>query len=129
MYYGGPGGILSAISQDGLAFTKETGVRVPSGSSGSPEMIVSDPTLVKSKDGRVRMYYKGATGPGGPGQAVHRIYSAVSTDGLSFEKEDVRINSQQTPDRGWRGKGREKKRSYALLVMSLWRTVPAWWWM
>ena len=101
LYYGGPGGILSAISGDGLNFTKESGVRVPSGSAGSPEMIASDPTLVRLKDGRVRMYYKGATGGGGPGQAVHSVFSAVSTDGLSFEKEGVRIDSQQTPDGGW----------------------------
>ena len=101
MYYGGPGGILSAISQDGITFTKETGVRVPSGSPGSLEMIVSDPTLVALQDGRVRMYYKGATGPGGPGQSVHSIYSAISTDGLRFEKEGISIDSQRTPDRGW----------------------------
>lgn len=101
IYYGGPGGILSAISGDGLNFTKESGVRVPSGSAGSPEMIASDPTLVRLKDGRVRMYYKGATGGGGPGQAVHSVFSAVSTDGLNFEKEGVRVDSQQTPDGGW----------------------------
>jgi hypothetical protein len=64
-------------------------------------MIVSDPTLVKLKDGRVRMYYKGATGGGGPGQAVHSIFSAISTDGLRFEKEGIRIDSQKTPDGGW----------------------------
>ena len=101
MYYGGPGGILSAISDDGLTFTKELGVRVPSGSAGNSEMIVSDPTLVRLKDGRVRIYYKGATGGGGPGQAVHSVFSAISTDGLRFEKEGIRIDSQQTPDRGW----------------------------
>lgn len=101
LYYGGPGGILSAISQDGVTFTKEAGVRVSSGSAGSAEMIASDPTLVKLKDGGVRMYYKGATGGGGPGQAVHSIFSAVSTDGLRFEKEGIRIDSQKTPDRGW----------------------------
>ena len=101
LYYGGPSGILSAISNDGLTFTKEPDVRVSSGSTGSAEMIVSDPTLVKLKDGRVRMYYKGATGGGGPGQAVHSVFSAISTDGLIFEKEGVRIDSQKTPDGGW----------------------------
>jgi len=69
LFFGGPGGILSAISDSGLTFTKEPGVRVPSGSPGSPEMIVSDPTLVSLKDGKVRMFYKGATGSGGPGQS------------------------------------------------------------
>ena len=101
MYYGGQGGILSAITDDGLTFSKEPGVRVPSGSQDSPEMIVSDPTLVRLDDGRVRIYYKGATGPGGPGQSVHSVFSAISTDGLLFEKEGTRIDSQQTPDRGW----------------------------
>ena len=101
LFFGGPGGILSAISDSGLTFTKEPGVRVPSGSPGSPEMIVSDPTLVSLKDGKVRMYYKGATGSGGPGQSVHRVFSAISADGLRFEKEGIRIDSQQTPDRGW----------------------------
>jgi len=101
LYYGGPGGILSAISDDGLNFTKESGIRIPSGSADSPEMIVSDPTLVRLKDGKVRMYYKGATGGGGPGQAVHSVFSAISTDGLSFEKEGIRVDSRQTPDGGW----------------------------
>jgi hypothetical protein len=64
-------------------------------------MIVSDPTLVSLKDGKVRMYYKGATGSGGPGQSVHSVFSAISADGLRFEKEGIRIDSQQTPDRGW----------------------------
>jgi len=101
MYYGGPGGILSAVSDEGLTFRKEPAVRIPSGGPGSPEAIASDPTLVVLKDGRARMYYKGATGPGGPGQSVHSVFSAVSTDGLRFEKEGIRIDSQQTPDRGW----------------------------
>jgi len=101
MYYGGQGGILSAITDDGLTFSKEPGVRVPSGSQDNPEMIVSDPTLVRLNDGRVRIYYKGATGPGGPGQSIHNVFSAISTDGLLFEKEGTRIDSQKTPDRGW----------------------------
>lgn len=101
MYYGGPGGILSAISDDGLTFTREPGVRVPSGSMGTSEAIATDPSVVVLKDGWVRLYYKGATGPGGPGQSIHSVFSAVSTDGLSFEKEGIRIDSQQTPDRGW----------------------------
>ena len=101
LYYGGQGGILSAISDDGLSFSKEPGVRVTPGTQDSLEMIVSDPTLVALGDGRVRLYYKGATGPGGPGQSIHSVFSAISTDGLLFEKEGIRIDSQQTPDRGW----------------------------
>lgn len=101
LYYGGRGGILSAISEDGLTFTKEPGVRISTGSGGSMEMIVSDPAPVKLQDGRVRIYYKGANGGGGPGQAVHSIFSAISADGLNFEKEGIRIDSQKTADGGW----------------------------
>ena len=101
IYYGGPGGILSAISDGGLTFHKESGVRIPSGSLGSPEAIASDSALIMLPDGRFRMYYKGATGGGGPGESVHVILSAVSTDGLTFEKEGIRIDSQKTTDRGW----------------------------
>ena len=49
----------------------------------------------------MRLYYKGAQGSGGPGQAVHKIFSAISSDGLTFQKEGVRIDSQTTGDNGW----------------------------
>ena len=92
LYYSGQGGILSAISDDGTTFQKEAGTRVPGG---------NDATMVTSKDGKIRLYYKVASGPGGPGQAVHTIHSAISSDGLNFVMEGMRIDSQQTPDRGW----------------------------
>jgi len=85
-------GIDSAVSDDGLKFIKESGVRVDMG---------CDPTIVKTSDGKFRMYYKISSGPGGPGQAVHSIYSAISNDGLSFKLEGLRIDSQKTGDGGW----------------------------
>ena len=99
LYYCGAGGILSAISSDGLNFEKEAGVRITSASG--QELMVCDATMVELPDGRIRMYYKGANGPGGPGQALHKVFSAVSQDGLSFEKEGLRIDSEKTGDRGW----------------------------
>jgi len=99
LYYCGPGGILSAVSADGLAFTKEAGVRIAG--SGGAESIVCDPTVVELSDGRVRMYYKGADRDGGPGTAKHRIFSAVSADGLAFTKEGMRIDPDETGDGGW----------------------------
>jgi hypothetical protein len=102
LYYCGPGGILSALSTDGLAFEKEGGVRLaPVPGAGNPESIVCDATLVDLPGGRVRMYYKGSNGPGGPGQALHKVFSATSPDGLSFQREGLRIDSEQTGDRGW----------------------------
>ncbi|MFC1921378.1 hypothetical protein ACFLYQ_06625, partial [Chloroflexota bacterium] len=101
MYHGGQGGICSAVSEDGLVFNAETGVRVSSGLPDGLDMITSDPTVVKLQDGRFRMYYKGADGSGGPGQAIHTVHSAISEDGLNFEYEGLRIDSRLTSDRGW----------------------------
>lgn len=100
LYYCGQGGIVSAISSDGLNFATESGLRISPGTGN--EMIVCDPTLVTLSDGRVRMYYKGAnSGTGGPGQAIHKIYSAISSDGLAFAKEGLRLDSETSGDRGW----------------------------
>jgi hypothetical protein len=101
LYCGGQGGIISAVSEDGLIFNKENGIRVSAGAQGSRDMITSDPTVVPLGDGRVRMYYKGGDGPGGPGEAVHTVFSAVSSDGLGFEKEGIRIDPLLMPDGGW----------------------------
>ena len=103
MYYtiGGGGGIQSAISSDGLNWTKESGVRIANGAQGSEEDIVADPTVIQLDDGSYRMYYSGKTGPGGPDTAINRIYSAISFDGLNWQKEGLRVESVGTPDNGW----------------------------
>lgn len=102
LYYCDRGGIVSALSSDGLAFTREAGFRIEgTGRMGDPESIVCDPSLVRLEDGRFRLYYKGADRLGGPGQATHRIFSAISQDGLVFQKEGVRIDPTGTVDNGW----------------------------
>ncbi len=102
LYYCGRGGIQSARSTDGLNFTAEPGVRIGAlPGPQNPESIVCDPSLVKLDDGRYRLYYKGGQGSGGPGQSIHRVFSAVSTDGLEFTREGLRLESLGTEDRGW----------------------------
>jgi len=102
LYYCAKGAIRSAVSRDGLRFTQEAGIRIGPTPSNEFERIVCDPTVVRLSDGKVRMYYKGAdTGQGGPGYAVHKIFSAVSLDGLKFKKEGLRINSETSGDQGW----------------------------
>src|SRR3989344_5130334 len=67
LYYCSSGGILSAISSDGLSFTKEEGIRISPGTGF--ELQVCDPTIVNLPDGKMRMYYKGASSLNpGPGQ-------------------------------------------------------------
>jgi len=101
MYYGAAGGgIQSAISSDGLNWTEETGLRIANSAEG--EYIVGGTTVIQLDDGSYRMYYSGNTGPGGPDMGVTgRIYSAISSDGLNWEKEGVRVESVGTPDNGW----------------------------
>lgn len=101
LYYCGQGGIISAVSHDGLSFEKDAGERIGPGRYGSGEAIVCDASIIDLPDGRMRLYYKGGSGPGGPGQAVHSIYSAVSSDWLSFQREGVRIESVESGDDGW----------------------------
>src|SRR3989344_5514311 len=100
LYYCENSGILSAISNDGLTFAKEQGVRIFPGTGF--ELQVCDPTMVDLLGGKMRMYYKGADSQiGGPGQSIHKIYSAISSDGLTFQKEGLRIDSETSGDNGW----------------------------
>jgi hypothetical protein len=100
LYYCDDEGISSAISQDDLNFVKEPGVRLTGGTGF--ELIVCDPTIVDLPNGKVRMYYKGANSMNpGPEQSIHKIFSAISSDGLTFEKEGLRIDSETNGDNGW----------------------------
>ncbi len=86
MYYSAPGGtsggamIISAVSSDGLTWTKENGIRVDNGGiydfggAGHPD-------IVELPDGTYRMYYSGWDEVG------YHILSAVSSDGLTWTKE------------------------------------------
>lgn len=101
LYYCGlSGNIMSAISSDGLNFQLESGSRLLPVYGGF-ETIICDPTVVELPDGRIRLYYKGANGGGGPQTSIHKIFSAISSDGLSFAREGVVIDSEKTDDKGW----------------------------
>ena len=90
MYYGGgnPARILSAVSTDGITWTKE-GIRLSPG--GNLDDTMGSPVVVKLEDGTYRMYYVGASRKiGGYHQ---RTLSAISGDGLTWTKEPgIRID-------------------------------------
>ena len=62
MYYPGAGGIVSAYSEDGLNWSRESGVRVPCGEFGGPESMVMGASVIQLENGSYRMYYCGKSG-------------------------------------------------------------------
>ena len=99
LYYCKEEKILSAVSSDGLTFTKEQGIRISPGTEF--EAHVCDPTIVNLPGGKMRMYYKGANTMKPGSGSIHKIYSAISSDGLNFQKEGLRIDSETNGDNGW----------------------------
>jgi len=77
-------GIISAVSNDGLAFTREDGIRIGFGEGGMPGALLLP-------DNRVRLFLNGANG----GQ--DGIFSLISDDGLNFTVEGgMRISAPPT---------------------------------
>ena len=79
------GYILSAFSRDARKWEKEPGVRMDAGGEGAEHYIWS-PDVIPLEDGRFRMYYEGKT-EGAGGEVTSAIVSALSPDGLVWEKE------------------------------------------
>jgi len=82
--------ILSAISKDGLRFTKEPGIRMDADPDADPPhgpVAMAKPQVVRLTDGRWRMYF--AARPGGEQDpyGTSLLFSAVSNDGLKWQRE------------------------------------------
>ena len=88
------GYILSAFSSDAENWEKEPGVRMDAGGEGAEHYIWS-PDVIPLADGRYRMYYEGKTEQAGEGEVTSAIVSAISSDGLVWEKEPgVRLGGE-----------------------------------
>ncbi len=86
-------GITSATSKDGIAFTKDSGVRLTNGGAGQKDCIASHPWVI-ALDAGYRMYYQGDTFCEMKPDVDHefRVFSAFSTDGMNFTREGVRVD-------------------------------------
>ncbi|MBI4294977.1 MAG: PKD domain-containing protein [Chloroflexi bacterium] len=96
MYYAGSDGtnwrILSATSSNGLAWTRESGIRVDTFGSYS---AIYRPSVVTLPDGSYRMYFSAASSE----PLYADIYSATSADGLAWTVEPgMRIEHGGTYD-------------------------------
>jgi len=76
-------GVGSAISDDGLAFTVEPGVRINSRDTVLPKL---SGVSVVATDSGYRAYFSDLPIPG-TGPMAHAIYSATSSDGLTWQVE------------------------------------------
>jgi len=86
------GYLLSAVSDDGITFEKEPGVRVaPDPAVRHLSRRVLAPSVTQLADGRWRMYFEAR----GPADEPATICSAVSDDLLNWEHEDgIRLASE-----------------------------------
>ncbi len=94
IYYNDCGSFGSAISEDGLNFVKEGGYRLEPSGEGYEAYGIRHPTVVKLDDGTYRMYYDAQEADG----RQERILSAVSSDGLTWQKEGVRVDYSSIPN-------------------------------
>ena len=86
MYFISGSGISSAISGDeGTTFTFEAGERVSGGSFGASAL--SGCSIVRARDGRWRMYFSDLPIPGAPIGGTMRIFSASSSDLMSWSPD------------------------------------------
>lgn len=110
MYYQGgsadnefANGIASAVSADGLNWTKENGFRVRTGPQGSYESAgVADPAVLEFPDGGYLMVYRGQAGenafgregfaPGSPAPNDY-LLSATSPDGITWTPGGLVVDS------------------------------------
>lgn len=87
LYYGTlTQGMVAADSADGLNFSEAVKTRLQA----------NDPSIVMLKDGTYRMYYK--TNVQG---TYHPIYSATSTDGITWQEEGLRFENLGDPCQGF----------------------------
>jgi len=99
MYYQNAGVIKSAISGDGLSFTEESGTRMDKSNTASLVFDnVAAPTVAKIDDGTYVMIYRGSIATryasNTPNPSTQLLMWATSTDGLTFTKKGIAIDSR-----------------------------------
>jgi hypothetical protein len=85
--------IFSAVSSDGLNWTKEGRINLV-GTSVYDTFRADGAVVIETLDGRFRMFYRGLSSPAFSGGIHSRIVSAVSTDGRNWTREGgIRLNA------------------------------------
>ncbi|MBI2588594.1 hypothetical protein HYW35_00055 [Candidatus Saccharibacteria bacterium] len=107
MYYQNANAIKSATSSDGLAWSLESGTRIDTSNTvGLSLTNVGAPTVAKIADKYVMVYFGAInqkyTAVGMvPNNETHPLLWATSTDGLTFEKQGIALDSRNSVFKGW----------------------------
>jgi hypothetical protein len=102
MYYQNQNVIKSAISSDGLSWKEESGVRIDAqNSAGLALNNVASPTVIKSDSGYI-MVYRGDINQKYPEKVPNPelFLWAISSDGLTFEKKGIALDSRNSQFKG-----------------------------
>lgn len=104
MYFQNAGAIKSASSTDGLAWTDDSGTRMDKSNDAGLELEnVAAPTIMKSGD-EYLMVYRGTINEkypeNVPNDKTELLLWATSTDGLTFEKKGIAIDSRNAKFKG-----------------------------
>lgn len=100
LYFQNGGEIKSAISNEGLIFTDEPGIRVGKFESGFNLENVGAQSTIKMSNGSYLMVYRGMinqsynAGEMLPNKNTQLFFYAVSDDGLTFEKRGLALDSR-----------------------------------
>lgn len=90
-----PAAIMSSISNDGFAFTKESGNRI----IPKTGFYLEGPTVIKLTDGKYRMYFN-ENETASKERRISKIYGANSFDGLTWTRdENPTLESDQTVEK------------------------------
>ncbi|MBI1952161.1 hypothetical protein HYS42_00360 [Candidatus Saccharibacteria bacterium] len=105
MYFQNASVIKSAISSDGLSFSDEAGTRIDTSNSENLTFDnVAAPTVLLNADGIYTMVYRGTMNgryvSDTPNSTTQLLMWATSTDGLTFTKKGIAVDSRNSTLRG-----------------------------
>lgn len=104
LYYQNAGVIKSAISEDGLSWQDEDGVRISDKKEGFSLENVGAQSTTRLEDGTYLMVYRGMIkekySSEVPNENTQIFFYATSKDGLNFEKKGIALDSRNTTFNG-----------------------------
>ena len=105
MYFQNQSVIKSAISPDGLGWTDEAGVRIDKTESGFNIENNGAPSSIRLDDSTYLMVYRGIVpqkySPEVPNKDTGLFFYATSSDGLTWQKRGIALDSRNSKLAGW----------------------------